>query len=339
MRIALDCMGGDGSPVSRNVSGAVEAVEEGGLEIILVGDKDVLAAELSKYADSLPLRIEHAGQVVAMGESLSSAIRRKKNSSIWVAVQLVKEGKAEAVVSAGNTGAVMAIAKVQLGMLPYVERPAIAIPLPKPGGFSILLDAGANVDCKPEHLCQFALMGSVYARDVCGKKSPRVGLLNVGEEESKGNELTKEAYRLLKQSNINFIGNVEGKDIFTEDVDVIVCDGFIGNIVLKVTESVAEGFRSVLHEGLKMGLRGKLAGLLMRRYYGDFKKKISRAEYGGAPLLGINGACMISHGSSSVKAIKNAILCGKEFVSHNLNECISETLEKSDYRHRPGSTD
>ncbi len=327
MRIALDCMGGDVSPIFKNISGAMEAVEKDGFEVILVGEKDALEKELSKCAKTSPLlRIEHAEETVAMDESPSSAVRRKRNSSIWVAIQLVKEGKAEAVVSAGNTGAAMAMAKVQFGMLPHVERPAIATRLPTPEGFSILLDAGANVDSKPEHLCQFALMGSVYAQDCCGRDSPRVGLLSIGEEESKGNELTRETYELLKRSHINFIGNIEGKDIFTGNVDVIVCDGFVGNIVLKSSEFLAEMVESLLREELKASWCGRLAGLLMKPIYRNFRKKLSHSEYGGALLLGINGVCVISHGGSSPKAIKNALFCAKEFVEHNLNKRIEEAI-------------
>ena len=325
MRIALDCMGGDRYTFPRNLHGAIQAAKDDGSEIILVGDKSAIKNELSIYGETnLPLRMEHAEETVAMDESPSSALRRKKNSSIWVAVQLVREGKAEAVVSAGNTGAAMAMAKTQLGMLPHVERPAIAVPLPTPRGFSILLDAGANVDCKPEHLYQFAVMGSVYARNMYGKDSPRIGLLNVGEEESKGNELAKGAYELLERRCAGFIGNIEGKDVFTGDVDVIVCDGFVGNIVLKIGESLAKIVRNMLHDA---GLRGKLAGLLMKRQYVDLKRHFSYAEYGGAPLLGINGVCIISHGSSSPRAIRNALLCAKEFAKHNLNKHIEQAIE------------
>jgi glycerol-3-phosphate acyltransferase PlsX len=320
-------MGGDMSPIFKNVSGAVEAVEGGGFEVILVGDKNALEKELSKYAETSPLlRTEHAEETVGMDESPSSTVRRKRNSSIRVAVRLVKEGEAEAVVSAGNTGATVAAAKIQLGMLPHVGRPAIATLLPTPKGFSILLDAGANVDSKPENLYQFALMGSVYARNYCRRDSPRVGLLSIGEEKLKGNELTRETYELLKRSSINFIGNIEGKDIFTGNVDVIVCDGFVGNIVLKSSESLAEMFESLFREELGASWRGRFAGLLMKPIYRNFRKKLSHSEYGGALLLGVNGICVISHGSSSPKAIKNALFCAKKFVEHNLNKHIEEAL-------------
>ncbi len=328
MRIALDCMGGDVSPITTNISGAIEAIEEDDFEVILVGKKDAIEKGLSRHGKThLALRIENAEETVAMDEAPSSAIRRKRNSSIWMAIQLVKEGKAEAVISAGNTGAVMAMAKIQLGMLQYVERPAIATPIPTSRGLSIMLDAGANVDSKPMHLYQFALMGSICAKSYCGRDIPRVGLLSIGEEESKGNELTRETYELLKKSHINFIGNIEGKDIFTGKVDVIVCDGFIGNIVLKTTESLAEMLESLLRQELKAGWSGRLAGLLMKSTYRNFRKKLSHAEYGGAPLLGINGVCIISHGSSSPKAIKNALFCAKDFLRYNLNKEIEEALK------------
>ncbi len=328
MRIALDCMGGDVSPIVKNVEGAIEAVEEDGFEVTLVGKKNAIEKEVSRYGKThLPLTIENAEETVAMDEAPASAIRRKRNSSIWVAIRLVKEGKAEAFVSAGNTGAVMAMAKIQLGMLRHVERPAIATLLPTSRGFSIMLDAGANVDSKPKHLYQFALMGSIYAKNYCRRDLPRVGLLSIGEEESKGNELTKQTYELLKRSHINFIGNVEGKDIFTGNADVVVCDGFVGNIILKSSESLAEMVESLLREELRAGWSGRLAGLLMKPVYRNFRKKLTHAEYGGAPLLGINGVCIISHGSSSARAIKNALFCAKDSLKYNLNQHIEEVLE------------
>jgi glycerol-3-phosphate acyltransferase PlsX len=330
MRIALDCMGGDEFALSRNVAGAVEAAGDSSLEIILVGHQDAIEKELLKYGDSIPpFKIEHAGETVAMDESPSSAIRKKRTSSMWIAVKQVREKHAEAVVTAGNTGAAMAMAKIQLGTLQNVERPAIITPLPTPAGFSILVDAGANVDCKPKHLYQFAVMGNIYARNVCQRSSPRVGLLSVGQEESKGNQLTKETYALLKESSLNFLGNIEGRDIFTGTVDVIVCDGFVGNIVLKSTESLAEMLENLLRTELQKQWRGKIAGLLIKPIYRNFKKKLSHSEYGGAPLLGINGVCIISHGSSSGKAIRNALFCARDFVIHDLNEHIKEALAES----------
>ena len=327
MKIALDCMGGDMAPLFRNIKGAVEAVTENDFEIILVGEKNAIEKELSQYEETLPsITIEHAEQNVSMDESPSSAVRKKRNSSIWIALQLIKEGRAQAVVTAGNTGAAMAMAKIQLGTLQSVERPAIATLLPTPGGFSLLLDAGANVDSKPEHLYQFALMGSIYATAVARRNSPRIGILSIGQEESKGNELTRQTHKLLSESPLNFIGNIEGRDIFTGKVDVIVCDGFVGNIVLKSTEGLAEMLESMLRAELKKGWRGELAGLLMKPLYKNFKKKLSHAEYGGAPLLGINGVCIISHGTSSGRAIKNALCCAKDFVNHNLNKHIEEAI-------------
>ena len=329
MRIALDCMGGDEFALSRNVAGAVEAAGDGSLEIVLVGHQDAIEKELSKYGDSVPpFKIEHAAETVAMDESPSSAIRKKRTSSMWIAVELLKQKHAEAVMTAGNTGAAMAMAKIQLGTLRNVERPAITTPLPTPAGFSILVDAGANVDSKPIHLYQFAVMGSIYARNVCKRSSPRVGLLSVGHEESKGNQLTKETHALLKKSPLNFLGNIEGRDIFTGNVDVIVCDGFVGNIVLKSSESVAEMIEGLFRAELQKQWRGKIAGLLIKPLYRNFKKKLSHAEYGGAPLLGINGVCIISHGSSSARAIRNALFCARDFVIHNLNEHIEKALNE-----------
>ncbi len=330
MKIALDCMGGDEFALSTNLQGAIEALKEASLEIILVGDKTAIEKELSKY-ETVPaaLTIEHASETVIMDESPSTAIRRKKKSSIWIAIELMKQNMAQAVVSAGNTGAAMAMAKIQMGMLHDVERPAIAVPLPTPSGSSILIDAGANVDCKPKHIYQFAVMGSIYAKYVWRIESPKVGLLSIGHEESKGNELTREAYKLFRDSPLNFAGNIEGRDIFTGKIDVIVCDGFVGNIVLKSTESLAEMLESLLRSELKSRWRGILAGWLMKPLYKNFRKKLTHSEYGGAPLLGINGVCIISHGSSSAKAIKNALLCAKDFVRTNLNTHFEEALRQT----------
>lgn len=329
MKIALDCMGGDVSPVAGNIEGAVSAVEDGGFEIILVGNRDAVEREISRSgAGRFGFAVENAEDRIGMAESPVSVLRAKKNSSIAVAVKLVKEGRADAIVSAGNTGALMTAAKVHLGMLAGVERPAIAVPLPNPGGSTILLDAGANVDSKPGNLYQFALMGTVYSQGYCGKKNPRVGLLSIGEEKSKGNEVTRETYRLLRASNINFAGNIEGKDIFTGEVDVVVCDGFVGNIVLKSTESLAEMLEKMLREKLSNSLRGIIAGFLMKPIYRDFRKKLSRAEYGGAFLMGVNGISVVSHGSASPKAIKNALLCARDLVMHDANEHLKEILKK-----------
>jgi glycerol-3-phosphate acyltransferase PlsX len=266
-----------------------------------------------------------------MGESPTAALRQKKDSSISRAIALVKEGKAEAAISAGNTGAMMATAKVILGTLKGVDRPAIATLFPTLNEPCALLDVGANVDCRPEHLFQFAVMGSIYVQHILAKKNPRVGLLSIGEEESKGNELTREAYKLLQNApsqgaSINFMGNVEGKDIFKGEADVIVCDGFMGNVVLKACESMAELFDVVLKEELGSKALYRLGARLCQKGLKSFMKKIDYAEHGGAPLLDVNGVTIICHGRSSVRAIKNAIRVAKELVEEKVNLHIGDSL-------------
>lgn len=326
MRIALDAMGGDNAP-HVNVAGAVAAARDYGIEIILVGDNLILRRELLAYPISnLKISIEPASQVVAMGEPPTVALRQKKDSSITRAISLVKEGKAEAVISAGNTGAMMAAAKVILGSLKGVDRPAIATLFPTLNTPCVLLDVGANVDCRPQHIFQFAVMGSIYAQHILGKKNPRVGLLSIGEEESKGNELTREAYKLLQKSSLNFMGNVEGKDIFKGEVAVIVCDGFIGNVVLKACESMAELFDVVLKEELGSKPLYRLGAKLCHKGLKSFMRKIDYAEHGGAPLLGVNGVVIICHGRSSIRAIKNAIRVAKELVEKKVNLHIGDSL-------------
>ncbi len=328
MRIALDCMGGDHPAVGRNVRGAMESLAGPEIGIVLVGRKREIQSELSELrAPEDKFEIVHADETVGMDESPASALRRKRGSSLWTVFRLIKEGKADGAITAGNTGAAMAMAKAQLGMLPFVEKPAIAVPLPTPAGVVTLLDAGANVDCKPKHLFQFALMGDIYSRNVCRVAAPRIGVLSIGEEESKGNELTKGVYGLLKESPVSFAGNVEGKDIFSGKADVIVCDGFVGNIVLKVTEAFAEILENLLLVELKKGLAGRLGGLLMKKSYKAFKKKITSSAYGGAPLLGINGVCIISHGSSSPAAIKSAVFTARDFINADLNRTMEKALE------------
>ncbi|MCK4437035.1 phosphate acyltransferase PlsX [bacterium] len=328
MRVAIDSMGGDKAP-QVNVEGAVSAAKEMDLELILVGDETAIKKELARHeTKGLKISLKRATEVVGMDESPISAIRRKKDSSIIKAVKLLQEGRAEAMVSAGNTGAALAAGKIYLGTLPGVDRPAIAASMPTPTSISILLDAGANVDSKPKNLCQFAIMGSIYAEYILGKPKPKVGILSIGEEEWKGNELTREAYRLVKETSMNFIGNVEGRDIFNGQVDVIVCDGFIGNIVLKAAEGLAETLESSLRKELGRRMRARLGALFIKRAYGDFQKKVDYAERGGAPLLGIDGVCIISHGSSSPKAIKNAIRVARELVSRQVNEHIKEAISR-----------
>ncbi|MFQ5989923.1 MAG: phosphate acyltransferase PlsX [Candidatus Methylomirabilales bacterium] len=323
MTVALDAMGGDGG-VPVTVAGAVAAARELDLSVILIGAEDQIARKLSRLdTRRLDIRIRHALEMVEMRESPAVALRKKKDSSIRIGVDLVKEGEADAFVSAGNTGAVMATALVILGPLAGVERPAIAAQLPTLGGYAILLDAGANVDSKPRHLVQFAIMGTVYARKVLGKPDPRVGLLSIGEEETKGNELTREAFRALEdEPGVDFIGNVEGADVFNGKADVVVCDGFTGNVALKIGESAAEMMLTLFREELKRGMLGKAGLLLLRPRLERFHRRIDYTEYGGAPLLGVSGVVIIGHGRSTAKAIKNGIRVAAECVKNRVIESI-----------------
>jgi glycerol-3-phosphate acyltransferase PlsX len=267
----------------------------------------------------LDVAVVHAPEAVTMDEAPAAALRRKRHSSIRVGLDLVKQGAADAFVSAGNTGAVMATALVVLGPLPGVERPAIAIVFPTKTGRALLLDAGANVDCKPRHLHQFGIMGQVYAERVLGIRSPRVGLLSIGEEERKGNELTREAFRELEDDRrIHFIGNVEGKEVFNGQVDVVVCDGFTGNVALKISEGVADVVFSLLQEALSANVWARLGALLARQSLRRFARRLDYAEYGGAPLFGVNGVCVIAHGRSNARAITNAVRVAGECVTRQV---------------------
>ena len=320
-------MGGDHGPAVV-VEGAVAASREFGASVILVGDKAAVEREVLRLdAHALDVQIRHTSQVVGMAESPSHALRRKRDSSLRVAAELVKEGTAGAFVSAGNTGAAMAISMFVIGVLPGVDRPAIAAVLPNLRRFTILLDAGANVNPKPWHLLQFAVMGHVYARDILGFDSPRVGLLSVGEEEGKGNDLTREAYELLKESSLNFVGNVEGRDIYNGACDVVVTDGFTGNVALKISESLAEMLGSMLKEELLRDVRSKLGAKLAMPAFERFRRRIDYTEMGGAPLLGIDGAAIICHGASPVKAIKNAVRVAMEWAKAGVNEHIKAAIE------------
>jgi glycerol-3-phosphate acyltransferase PlsX len=327
LKIAVDAMGGDYGPAVV-VEGAVASAREYGASTILVGDKAAIERELSRCkAHDLPIEVRHASQVVGMAELPSHALRRKRDSSLRVAADLVRDGEAAAFVSAGNTGAAMAIAMFVVGVLPGVDRPAIAAVLPNLRGFTVLLDAGANVDPKPKHLLQFAVMGHVYARDILGYANPRVGLLSVGEEEGKGNDLTKEAYEELKDSSLNFIGNVEGREIYNGRCDVVVTDGFTGNVALKISESLADMLGSMIKEELTRDVRSKVGAALALPAFERFKKRVDYTEMGGAPLLGINGAAIICHGASPVKAIKNAVRVAREWAKADLNQHIKTALE------------
>jgi glycerol-3-phosphate acyltransferase PlsX len=330
MKIAVDAMGGDNAPHAI-VAGAVQAAREFGISVILVGIEQLILAELEKYpeARSLPIEVRNATEVVDMLDSPSTVFRRKKDSSIRVANELVKSGEAVAVISAGHTGAAMATSLFVLGTLEGVERPAIATFMPTIKGTSILLDVGANVDCKPNHLLQFAVMGEIFAKYLLKNPNPRVGLLSIGEEETKGNELTKEAFKLLTETSLNFIGNVEGRDVTAGKADVVVCDGFIGNVVLKTSEAVAEAIASILKDNIGGSVVRKIGYLLMKPAFTALKRRMDYAEYGGAPLIGINGISIISHGRSSDRAIKNAVRVAAEIARSEVNKHIHDDIEKN----------
>ena len=330
MRVSVDAMGGDHAPFV-TVKGALLAAQEYGLEVVLVGQQAALEKELSRFG-SIPkgITLHHASETVGMEEPAAVTIRKKKNSSINVALELVKRKEADAFVSAGNTGAVVVATVFSVGLLKGIERPGIAIAYPTLQGHSVLIDIGANIDAKPEHLLQYAIMGSLYLNYILHRPSPTVGLLNIGEEDSKGSDFVKETHKLLEAGPVNFIGNVEGRDIFNGKADVIVCDGFAGNIVLKVTESLAESTNILLRREIKAGgLLTMLGGLLIKSGLSRMRKRLDPTEFGGAPLLGTNSVCIIAHGASSAKAIKNAIRVAGEFVSQRVNEHIQETLERS----------
>ena len=328
MKIVVDAMGGDHAPEAV-VEGAVLAAREYNTKIILTGLKERIQAELDKHDPdhTLPIEIVHAEQVVEMHDIPGKALRSKKKSSMKVGLDLVKQGVGAAFLSAGNTGAVLAYSTVILRPVKGVDRPAIAIQLPTSKGISILLDAGANVDCKTNQLFQFGIMGHVFAEYILGKENPSVGLLSIGEEDGKGNEIVKETFQMLKNSHINFIGNLEGKEVYRGNADVIVCDGFTGNVALKISESLAEMIGSSLKLMFQSDWLSKLGYLLLKPKLVEFKKKVDHSETGGAPLLGVNGVVIIAHGSSSPKAIKNAINRAQELSEKNIIEHIKRDIE------------
>src|ERR1044071_5961838 len=329
MKIAVDAMGSDQAPAVE-VEGAVQAAAEYGTSILLVGQDDRIRSLLKKQDTSnLPIEVVHASEVITMEESAATAARKKKDSSIRVAARLMRDSGISGVVSAGNTGAVMATVKMVVGTLPVVDRPALSTVLPtQKGKPTILLDVGANVDCKPLHLEQFAIMGDIYSHAIFGIRRPRVGLLSIGEEDSKGNELTKEAFKNLKRAPINFIGNVEGRDIFRGEVDVIVCDGFTGNVCLKLSEGLYEAFASMLKQQLQKTLSAKVGAIFAQNAFRNFKHRLDYSEYGGAPLLGIKGITIVCHGRSNSNAIKNAIRVADEFCRHKVNDVIEAEFTK-----------
>lgn len=328
MKIAVDAMGGDFAPQTI-VEGAFWASKKHGLKVVLVGDEDQVSKELSKYPTSkLPIYIHHAPNVVAMHDSPSIVIRRMKETSIKVAIDLAKEGQVSGVISAGNSGAAMGLAMYIFKKLDGVDRPAIATIHPNMKGLTILVDSGGNVDCKPSHLVQFAIMGDAYAKYILGEKEPRIGLLSNGEEEGKGNELTREVHEILSETDMNYVGYVEGRDLNSGEVDVIVCDGFVGNVALKISEGLWETISTILKGEAKDNIRAKVGYFVMRRAIRRLEKKLDYSEYGGAPLLGINGNCVICHGSSNAKAIMNAILLASNLAKNKLNDHLSQELKE-----------
>ncbi len=328
MKIALDAVGGDHGPVPC-IEGALQAARELDVDVVLVGDETLLKQECDRLGCLDPrLSIRHASQVIGMHESPAAMVRKKRDSSIWVATELVKNGEADAVVSPGNTGASMVASFFVLGLTKGVERPAIATSLPTVTGEAIILDVGANVDCSAKDLEQFALMGNEYGKHLFNKPNPRVGLLSIGEEDSKGNEVTKEAFKLLKSSSLNFVGNVEGREVYSGIADVVVCDGFIGNVALKISEGVAETISKLLLKEISSSFLGRLAYPLIARPLRNLKRRIDYAEFGGAPLLGVNGNTMICHGRSSAKAIKNAIRRAKGMAEGKVRELIQRNIEE-----------
>jgi len=326
MRIAVDAMGGDHAPLV-NVDGAVAAAREHGIASLLVGR----TAELERLLGDSGYRgdkieIVEAPEVVTMDDPATAAIRKKRNSSIRVAANCVRDGRAAGLVSAGHTGAAMVSAKMVIGTIQGVDRPALATILPNLSGHCLLLDVGANPDARTEHFKEFAVMGSIYAQLVFGKPNPSIGLMSIGEEDSKGSASTKEAFKTLKDTGLNFVGNVEGRDVFDGKVDVIVTDGFTGNVILKVSEALAEMVEKMLREEIKKTLQASVGFLLSRSAFRSFKSRIDYSEYGGAPLLGVKGCVIICHGRSSAKAVKNAIRLAAEFSRQRLAEKIQSSI-------------
>jgi len=326
--IAVDAMGGDNAP-RPEVEGSVLAARELGVRVLLVGQPNVVRAELAKHAPppNLAIQIVPASEVITMNDHPAQAFRRKKDSSVHVAARLVREAKADGLVSAGNTGAVMTVSRFLLGTLESVDRVALAAPFPNAkGGVSVLLDVGANVDSKPEHLVHFAVMGEIYYRATFGHRRPRIGLLSIGEEEIKGNELTREVHNRLKKTSLHYVGNVEGGDLFSGNVDVIVCDGFIGNIALKICEGLAVQIFGLLKKSIQSSLASQVGFLFSRGALKGLRKTIDYTEYGGAPLLGARGVCVIGHGRSNANAVKNAIRVAAGLSRARINEKIEQEL-------------
>ena len=328
MKIIVDAMGGDYAP-GVVIDGAISAVKEyENTEVVLVGDEPKVKALLAKarYCGD-KISTHHASEVIEMHEPAANSVRKKRDSSIVVGLDLVKEGEGEAFFSAGNTGAVVCAATLSLRMIPGIERPGIAIITPTLKGIALIIDVGANIDAKPTQLLQYGIMADAYMRYILNIENPTVGLLNVGEEESKGTGFIKEAYELFEKSKLNFIGNAEGKDLFSGKCDIVVCDGFVGNVALKVAESLSEAMQVFLKRHILSNPLGLLGALLLKPSFSNFKKKLDYSEYGGAPLLGVDGVVIIGHGRSNAKAIKNAIRASKEEIERKFNDKIAEALK------------
>ncbi len=327
MRIAVDAMGGDYAPRAA-VAGAVASARRDGSSILLVGDETDVRRELARWhAPEVEIEVVHADEVVGMGEP-ATAVRRKRTSSLMICAELVRQGRADAMVTAGNTGAAMVAAKLALGTIPGVARPALAAVFPNRRGRTVVLDVGANVDSRPEHLREFAVMGHSYAQQVIGTSEPRVGLLSIGGEDQKGNDLVRDAGKALAATGLNFVGNVEGHDVFNGSCDVVVCDGFVGNVLLKGAEAMAELIIGMMREELLRTSRTRLGGWLAKPAFGNFRRRTDYAEYGAVPLLGVRGGCFIGHGRSNAKAIRSAISRAVEFCDANLATKIQETVAR-----------
>ncbi|MBU0674896.1 MAG: phosphate acyltransferase PlsX [Proteobacteria bacterium] len=331
MHIALDAMGGDRGS-EELVLGAIEAVNDSKLVVSLIGDKKNLESILARHHFNDPerVRVVHTTQVVGMGDSPIDAIRRKPDSSIVVAFDLLRQGKVDSVVSAGNSGATMAAAVRSLGRLPKISRPGIASAFPTLKAPVIMMDVGANVDCRPKHLLQFGVMAAAFSEVIFGVIRPRIGVLSIGEEQGKGNSLVRKTDELFRQTSLNYIGNIEGGDTFLGDVDVIVCDGFVGNVCLKISEGLAEALTGMLRDEIQKSFTAKVGYLLSRNAFSRFKKRIDYAEYGGAPLLGLNGTGIVCHGRSNATAIKNAVFVAAGLIENGLNRRIMELMAEID---------
>jgi glycerol-3-phosphate acyltransferase PlsX len=327
MKIIVDAMGGDYAP-DVVIKGSIAAVKEYNVEVVLVGDEAKVNSLLKKSRyPANNISVYPSQEVIEMSESAATSVRRKRNSSIVIGINLVKEGKGDAFFSAGNTGAVVCAATLGLGLLPGIERPGIALVTPTLKGISLIIDVGANIDPKPTQLLHYGIMADAYFRYILNRANPTVGLLNIGEEEAKGTEFIRQTHELLEKSSLNFIGNLEGKDLFAGICDIIICDGFVGNVALKVSESAAEAIQVFLKRHILSGALGKIGLFFLSPSLKRFKKDIDYAEYGGAPLLGVNGVVIIGHGRSNVKAIKNAIRVAKEEVERKFNEKILEAIK------------